>query len=406
MVFGHSQTEAAIRFFRLFSFNFLLFAGFALISPFFVLYLQSIGFSGAEIGVMAGINPLVTFVGATLWTGLADVTRRHRLIMTMAMAVEIAGNILFPFLRGFLLVLSVAVVINFFFAPVPSFADNAAMFMLGEKKEYFGRIRLGGTIGYALAGPLAGMPIGMFGLRAGFWSADLVFLLALFLSRGFVHAPVKAASPARNGIRTLLANPRWILFLAVSLSGGVALAGMNSYLLPYMKELGADMPVMGIALAIGAVTEIPVLFFGHRLIRWLQPHRMFMSAMALIGVRLLLFAFCSTPALILLVQLLFGFAFSALWTAGVAYADQHAPEGMKATAQGLFGATIVGVGMAIGGLLGGLLLESLGGRGLFLIFGCIVIFTVMTAALLEKRLPPAKPDLTAWPVLSGRAEGR
>lgn len=374
----------------MFAFNFLLFAGFALLSPFFILYLQSLGFSGAEIGVMAGINPLVTFFGATLWTSLADVTRRHRLVMTAGLVVEITGYILFPFLRGFLLVLSAMIVINFFFAPVPSFADNAAMFMLGEKKEYFGRIRLGGTIGYALAGPLAGVLIGFFGIRAGFWSAALVFLLGLFLSRGFVHAPSKAASPARSGIRILLANPRWILFLAVSLSGGVALAGMNSYLLPYMKELGADMPVMGIALAIGAVTEIPVLFFGHRLIRWLKPHRMFMSAMALIGVRLLLFAFCSTPALILLVQLLFGFAFSALWIAGVAYANQHAPEGMNATAQGLFGATIVGVGTAVGGLLGGLLLESLGGRGLFLVFGCIVLGTVTIVALIETRLPPER----------------
>ncbi len=372
----------------MFAFNFLLFAGFALLSPFFVLYLQSIGFSGAEIGVMAGITPLVTFFGATFWTSLADLTRRHRLIMTMALLVEIAGYILFPFLRGFFLILSAMIAINFFFAPVPAFADNAAMLMLGEKKEYYGRIRLGGTIGYALAAPLAGVLIGYFGLRAGFWSAALAFTLALFVSRGFVHAHSKASPPNRGGIRILLANPRWILFLIVSLSGGLALAAANNYLLPYMKELGAETSTMGIALAIGAVTEIPMLFFGHHLLRWLKPHKLFMLAMAVTGIRLLLFAFGSTPALILLVQLLCGFAFSAAWIAGVAYANEHAPEGMNATAQGLFGATVVGFGTAIGGFLGGILLGSLGGRGVFLIFGCIVLAVVIIAALLEKRLPP------------------
>jgi PPP family 3-phenylpropionic acid transporter len=310
--------------------------------------------------------------------------------MTAGMAVEIAGYILFPFLRGFLVLLSAAIVLNFFFAPVPSFADNAAMFMLGEKKEFFGRIRLGGTIGYALAGPLAGAIIGLFGLRAGFWSAALVFLLALFLSQGFVHASSKAAPPAKIGIRILLFKPRWILFLIVSLSSGMALAGMNNFLLPYMKELGADTSTMGIALAIGAVTEIPVLFFGHRLIRWLKPHRMFLFTTTVIGVRLLLLAFCNTSTLILLVLLLCGFAFSAMWMAGVAYADQCAPEGMRATAQGLFGATIAGFGTAMGGFLGGPLLESLGGRGLFLVFGCIVLATVTIAALLEMRLPPER----------------
>jgi PPP family 3-phenylpropionic acid transporter len=390
LVLGSSSTEAAIRFVRLFAFNFLLFAGFALLSPFFVLYLQSIGFTGAEIGVMAGITPLVTFFGATFWTGLADLTRRHRLIMTVGMAIEVAGYILFPFLRGFLLVMPAMVVINFFFAPVPAFADNAAMFMLGEKKEYFGRIRLGGTIGFALAGPLAGVLIGAFGLRAGFWSAALAFLLALFISRGFVHAPSHASPPTRAGIRILLSDPRWILFLIVSLSAGMSLAAANNYLLPFMKELGAETSTMGIALAIGAVTEIPMLFFGHHLLRRLKPHRLFMLAMAVTAIRLLLFGVCNTPALILLVQLLCGFAFSAMWIAGVAYTNEHAPEGMSATAQALFGATVVGFGTALGGFLGGILLGSLGGRGVFLIFGCIVMATVLIAALLEKRLAPER----------------
>lgn len=145
---------------------------------------------------------------------------------------------------------------------------------------------------------------------------------------------------------------------------------------------------MGIALAIGAVTEIPMLFFGHHLLRRLKPHRLFMLAMAVTAIRLLLFGVCSTPALILLVQLLCGFAFSAMWIAGVAYANEHAPEGMSATAQALFGATVVGFGTALGGFLGGILLGSLGGRGVFLIFGCIVLGTVMIAALIEKRLLP------------------
>jgi PPP family 3-phenylpropionic acid transporter len=383
--------EDAINKFRLFAFNALLYAGFAFASPFLVLYFQGLGFSGAEIGLLAGVAPLITFFGAPFWTGLADATRRHRFIMTLAMTVGVAGYILYPFLRAFAVVFMVSIVLNFFFAPVSSFSDNATMYMLGEKKDFYGRIRLGGTIGYAIAAPLAGVLVARYGLRAGFWSAAAMYFLGLLLSRGFVHAPSKDSPPAMRGLRILLSNPRWILFLIVALSSGLALAGVNNYFFPYMKELGAGTSMMGIALTIGTITEVPVLFFGNRLLRLFKPYGLFMLAAAVTAIRVLLFAANSTPAFALVIQLLNGFTFPAMWMAGVAWANAHAPQGMTATAQGLFGAMTFGFGMAVGGFLGGPLLESLGGRGLYLVFGSIALATVIVAALVERRLPKEMP---------------
>ena len=40
-------------------------------------------------------------------------------------------------------------------------------------------------------------------------------------------------------MRTLLVDRRWLLFLALSLAGGFALAANNTYFFPYLKELGA-----------------------------------------------------------------------------------------------------------------------------------------------------------------------
>ncbi len=364
-----------------------MYAGYALASPFLVLYFQNLGFSGTEIGLLAGIAPLITFCGAPFWTGLADATRRHRLILSVCMLFGIAGYIIYPFLRVYAVVFLVSITLNFFFAPVTSFADNATMYMLAEKREYYGRIRLGGTIGYALAAPLGGVLVGLYGLRAGFWSAGAAYFIALLLSLGFVHAPVKKNAPALRGLRLLLANPRWLLFLLAALAGGLSMTAAGSYFFPYMKELGAPTSLMGLALSIGTVMEIPILFFGHHLLRRLKPHGLFMVSMGITSLRLLLFAAASAPWMAVAVNVLNGFTFPMMWLAGVAWANRNAPEGMTATAQGIFGAVVFGIGSAVGGFLGGPLLENLGGRGMYLVFGVIVLAVTAIVALLELRLP-------------------
>jgi PPP family 3-phenylpropionic acid transporter len=136
-----------------FAFSFLLLASGASVSPFIVLYFRGLGFTGAQIGLLTSITPLITLFSAPLWTGLADVTRRHRLIVGLALLVGVVMMLLFPLLDAFAPVLLVSVLFNAFFSPVSSFADSAIMVMLADEKEMYGRVRLGGTIGYGLTVP-------------------------------------------------------------------------------------------------------------------------------------------------------------------------------------------------------------------------------------------------------------
>ena len=370
-----------------FTFNFLLFAGIASVAPFIVLYYQGLGFTGTQIGLLTGIAPLITFFSAPLWTGLADATRRHRLMMRLAILAGVITILVFPLLNAFVSVLLIAILLNTFIAPVPSFADSATMFMLADEKEMYGRIRLGGTIGYGLAASIAGVLVQNYGLKFAFWGCAALFLLGFIVSQKLVYSQLKADDPAGGSVRTLLANPRWPLFLTVAFAGGSALAALNNYFFPYMKELGANESTMGLALTIGTISEIPVLFFGNRLIKRLKSYGLLMLTMVVTGIRLLLFAASGTPSLVLFIQLLNGLTFPAMWVAGVSYADENAPAGMSTTAQGLFGAMVLGFGTAVGGFIGGPLLESMGGRGLYLVFGVAVLATVAIVTLIQRRLP-------------------
>ena len=375
-----------------FSLNFLFFCATASSMPFVVLYYQHVGFTGAQIGLIMGLTPLVTLVSAPLWTGLADATRRHRLFLSAALLTGAGAIALLPCLTTFLPILLLALISSTAFAPVSSFVDSATMFMLGDEKHLYGRVRVGGTIGYGLAGALAGVIAQNYGLPFAFWSAGIFYLVAFGLSQKLVHRPAQGMPRPQAGVRSLLVNRRWLAFLTLAFAGGLSLAVTNNYLFPYMKQLGADETTMGLALTAGTISEIPVLFFGNRLIKHFRARDLLILSLILTGVRLLAFSVVDAPWLVLLLQLLNGPTFPAMWLAGVAYADENAPEGMRATAQGLFGAMVFGFGLAVGSFVGGPLLESAGGHILYLVFGVAVLVTVLLVALLTSRLP-AQPQI-------------
>ena len=154
-----------------------------------------------------------------------------------------------------------------------------------------------------------------------------------------------------------------------------------------MAEMGANKSTIGLAIMVATLTELPIFFYGNRLVDRFTSQGLFFIALVLMGIRSILYAVVSTPPGVLAVQVFGGMIFPAMWVAGVAYADEHALAGMKSTAQGLFGAMSFGFGAAIGGFLGGLLLESIGGRGMYLVFGLIILGGLALIEVIKRILP-------------------
>ena len=72
-----------------FSFYLLYFGANACFLPYMVLYYQSLDFSGAQIGMLTAISPLITLVSAPFWTGIADASHRHKLVLTVTLLTSI-----------------------------------------------------------------------------------------------------------------------------------------------------------------------------------------------------------------------------------------------------------------------------------------------------------------------------
>jgi PPP family 3-phenylpropionic acid transporter len=370
-----------------FSFYFLNYAAFASLLPFIVIFYQGLGFNGTEIGLLTGIPPLITLVCAPLGAGLADSTRRHKLIMALGLVMAVVMAVALPVLTGFAVVFAMVAVYNIFMAPVGSLADSATMTMLGDEKASYGRIRLGGTIGWGLFAPIAGAMVQRYGLNIGFWMFAGIMFLNLIVSQKFDFGKHEEHHSDQGGIKTLLGNRRWVFFLFNSFLGGIGTMSVASFLYPYMAEFGSTETQMGIAALLATVTELPIFFFGDRLVKKFGAYGLFMVSLILMGVRSLLLSAVGTPSLVYIVQALGGTIFPAMWLAGVSYADANAPAGLKSTAQGLFGAMTFGFGSAVGGFIGGLLLESIGGRKMFMVLGIVILGGLLVIEGVKRLIP-------------------
>ena len=373
-----------------FSFYFLYYAAMASVLPFLVIFYQSRGFSGVQIGLLTGIPPLITLVGAPFGTGLADATHRHKLIMGLGLIVAILVTIVLPVLTSFVLIFGLILVFNIFMSPVGSLSDSATMTMLGEQKAMYGKVRVGGTIGWGVFALIAGALVDRYGLNIAFWLFSSLMFINFLVSRKFSFGEKNENAGNSGGVMVLLRKRRWIVFLANAFFGGLASVTVASFLYPYMAEMGASETTMGVASLVATLTELPIFFFGDFIIKRIPSRVLFILSLVLMGLRSLLFAAASAPYMALIIQAIGGTMFPAMWLAGVAYAEENAPAGLKSTAQGLFGAMSFGFGSAVGGFLGGLLLGSIGAHGMFLVFGIIILVGLALVEITNRLIPVSK----------------
>ncbi len=369
----------------------MYFAAWAAILPFLPLFYQSKGLNGAQIGVLTGLVPLVTLLGAPFWSGVADASQKRKAVLVGVILSAMASVVVLMRLDTYLLLALIVALYAFFQSPVIPLIDTSVLALLGERRSDYGKQRVWGAFGWGISAPLVGWLVGTFGADVRF---D-VYLIVMGLCAA-AAAMLPMAGSGRDagywqGVGRLLTDRRWLVFLIAVFVGGIGSSLINNFLFLYMSELRSDQMVMGLALTMATVSETPALFFSGWLVRKLGSRGMLVMALAAYTLRMFFYSIVAAPWQVLLVQLMHGLTFSALWTAGVSYAGQLAPKGMEATAQGLFNAVSMGFGGIAGAMIGGLLIDRFGGAGMFRMGG-FAILTGLVIFLLASRRPAGQQN--------------
>ncbi|RHZ84097.1 hypothetical protein Glove_85g106 [Diversispora epigaea] len=192
-----------------------------------------------------------------------------------------------------------------------------------------------------------------------------------------------AANPM-TALKTLFSNTSVATLLIVMLLMGIALSMCNSFLLLFLsQELKANSTILGLTGPLSAITELLFFFYSKELISQFGIGFLVSLAHIVTIVRCVTYIFLKPTTfsyvLALLVQLLNGIGFSALWVSGVMHVANNAPHNLISFSQGVMTALYAGIGTGFGSLIGGLLYDSAGGPKAM--FGAVVAISIFSLAM-------------------------
>jgi PPP family 3-phenylpropionic acid transporter len=271
--------------------------------------------------------------------------------------------------------------------------DARALETAGGDRSGYGPVRAWGSAGYIVSVLATGLLADAAGLRSLFivFAACLVLtgLIGLTLKPSAARAGlVPSLRPMRDTSR--LFGPRGLgLFLLGTFLTWLGMSAVLSFTPLRLEELGASRIVIGLAGAIAAGIEVPLMLRYPALAARFGPTRLLIAGAAFLAVRSVVAALATDPAGLLAASVFAGLGYALFFVGGVTYVSARVPPELAATAQGIFQGVGSSLSQVTAALLGGVLAAAVSIQGLFGI--AIVLGAAGTVIIFLAVRRPAPP---------------
>lgn len=342
--------------------------------PFWSLWLEGIGVSAEQIGLLLGVGMAIRFAGNLLVMGrlkgaghLLPVTRLLCGLSLLAFLGFYVSHILW-WLVGLTLVA------NFIYPTLMPMGEALATRMVVQAHIDYGKVRLCGSFAFIVASTLVGALVGNFGSDWVLHTMVAGLLLMLVLSA----LPLRPAPQELQGERakaslreTLKSAPvrRFLLITALLQGSHAAYYGFSAI---YWKAEGYGGTIIGYLWALGVVAEICMFAADKRFLQRFGAQTLFLIGAVGCVVRWSLLGASSELWVLVLGQLLHAVTFCVSHLGAIRFMTRQLPPEQLIPTQALYSA--LGLGMTIAALMAlcGVLFEPLGG-GIFFLMVLVVL---------------------------------
>jgi PPP family 3-phenylpropionic acid transporter len=376
---------------RLAGWYFFYFAFVGAFAPYFTLYLQDIGQSAWEIGVLMSVPQVMRLLAPNLWGWLADHLGRRALIVKLAAFFSVVGFAGFFLTRDYVPMFMAMALVWFFWSAALPLVEAMTLDRLAGQTERYGRIRLWGSVGFIVSVLGLGALLDHLPIATVLWACLLILACVLASALGLPETKVGAGGTAEP-LGDLLRRPEVLALLAACFFMSVAHGPLYIFLSIHLVDLGYDKTAVGLYWSLGVVAEIFVFMHMPRLMRHVSLRGILLASFALAVLRFLLIGWAAdSPVLLFFAQLLHGATFGAYHAAAVAVLTRWFAPQQQARMQGLYGSLSFGAGGMVGGLLSGEAWGSLGAgmtytlAALFAACGWVLVWRGLSSESLAPR---------------------
>ena len=374
---------------RLFFINVSFWVACGSCAPFLSAYYKRIGLSFTQIGVFLAIGPIFAIFIQPLWAMLSDRTGKRKLLLILLALCTAGAYLLYYLGTSFAVCLLAVLVVSLFSLALLPLCDALVIDRANAYGFPFARIRIGGTLGYAVMVFGAGMFLEKFD-GAQFAVASVAYLLfagaVMLLPQGSARkeaaparkeaAPArKEAAPARKKAvparkeaapaRESIFDTSEILFvLALALIESLGLGFCGSFTGSYAVELGFGSSLIGVLSCISALSEVPILLFAGKLMDRFGEIPLLIFSGIMMSLRLCLTGMGLVPAMIS-AQLLQSVTYMTTYICCTQYISKHVRAGKMSQGQSALAIVQSGLAAVASNLFGGMLVDAVGTRQAF-----------------------------------------
>ena len=326
--------------------------------PFFPLWLEAQSLDADAIGIVLAA-PLFTRVIANPVVGaLADRSRRILTALVICSVAVVIGTGFLAFTRGFLPILLLVIAIALAQGPLIALTDTVALRHLKAHRSAtlrYGRIRLWGSAGFALANLTAGLMLDWLPVSS---IIGMLFVSAVVTALAATAVAAMRLPPAAaTSVFEADEHTGQPYLLALTIAGAALVqashAAIYGFGTMHWQSLGFSGGAMGGLWAAGVLSEIT--FFGlvaHAARSPAGAATLLAASAAVAVLRWIGMAAGLDLAFIFLLQMLHGLTFGATHLASIFLLARFAPPRMQAQVQAWLAASWAGLMAALTGLAG------------------------------------------------------